>query len=178
MTTVQGQHPCRVQHGCQHSVEAVRSNGTALFTTSNALFYSRIRVETLSVKNSHFLYCNYLIDMQPAWAALVYHFVYDDWCASFIRSSEFLFHHSQESRVLQTEYARIKQGQAMEPLDTQRYKLAPPPLARQNDVGAWKKALENAHSQLEHQHNRCCACPRLWLMSKARHLFFGTLWHL
>eukprot|EP00803_Ostreobium_quekettii_P000952 evm.model.scf_12EXC.10 EVM.evm.TU.scf_12EXC.10 scf_12EXC:95389-100682(+) len=60
----------------------------------------------------------------------------------------------QGSKVLQTEYARLRQGNAMDPLDTQRYKLTPPSTARQNDIGAWRKALDNANSQLEHQHNR------------------------
>ena len=39
-------------------------------------------------------------------------------------------------------------------LDIARYRLDEPPLNRRNDVTAWRDALENAHSQLEHQYNR------------------------
>ena len=39
-----------------------------------------------------------------------------------------------------------------------RYRLDKPSLAKRNDVSAWKKALDNAHSQLGHQHNRCAPC--------------------
>lgn len=42
----------------------------------------------------------------------------------------------------------------MAQLDTTRYRLDEPPLNRRNDVAAWKAALDNAHSQLEHQYNR------------------------
>ncbi|KAK9806831.1 hypothetical protein WJX72_004086 [[Myrmecia] bisecta] len=60
----------------------------------------------------------------------------------------------QDHPVLQHEYNRVKAGQPMAALDTTRYRLDPPPLARRNDVAAWKQALDNAHSQLEHQYNR------------------------
>jgi pre-mRNA-splicing factor SPF27 len=40
----------------------------------------------------------------------------------------------------------------MRPLDSERYRLDPP--AQRNDLAAWRKALDNAHSQLEHQHLR------------------------
>ena len=60
--------------------------------------------------------------------------------------------------MLQAELARLRAGGAMEPLDLQRCLLEPPPLEKRNDFAAWKKALDNAHSQLEHQYNRCsCA---------------------
>jgi pre-mRNA-splicing factor SPF27 len=39
-------------------------------------------------------------------------------------------------------------------LDTTRYRLDPPPQSRRNDVAAWRAALDNAHSQLQHQYNR------------------------
>ncbi len=42
----------------------------------------------------------------------------------------------------------------MPPLDTTRYMLNPPGQARRNDVGEWKRSLDNASSQLEHQYLR------------------------
>lgn len=42
----------------------------------------------------------------------------------------------------------------MPPLDVTRYRLDPPPQAQRNDYTAWQAALDNAHSQLEHQLNR------------------------
>lgn len=57
--------------------------------------------------------------------------------------------------VLQTELERVQEGKPMEALDVTRYRLDKPPLTRRNDFAAWKKALENAHSQLGHQYNRC-----------------------
>lgn len=60
----------------------------------------------------------------------------------------------QERPVLQSEYERVKAGKPLEPLDTTRFHLAPPPPNKQNDFGAWRKATDNAHSQLEHQYNR------------------------
>ncbi len=56
--------------------------------------------------------------------------------------------------VLQAELARVRAGVAMEAMDVTRYRLDPPPPERKNDVGAWRRALDNAHSQLEHQYNR------------------------
>ncbi len=57
--------------------------------------------------------------------------------------------------MLQAELERVQEGKPMEDLDITRYRLDKPPLARRNDFAAWKKALENAHSQLGHQYNRC-----------------------
>ena len=65
---------------------------------------------------------------------------------------------SQGHPVLQAELARVRAGVAMEAIDVTRYRLDPPPLERKNDVGAWRRALDNAHSQLEHQYNRCSQC--------------------
>ena len=78
--------------------------------------------------------------------------------------------------VLQHEYDRVKAGTPMEPLDTSRFRLAQPPANKQNDFSAWRKATDNAHSQLEHQYNRyiavfgalsCCisgCVPHTWPM--------------
>ena len=56
--------------------------------------------------------------------------------------------------VLQAEYDRVRAEQPMPELDKLRYKCLPPPENRKNDVAAWHSALDNAHSQLEHQYNR------------------------
>ena len=39
-------------------------------------------------------------------------------------------------------------------MDKSRLRCEPPPENRKNDVSAWHAALDNAHSQLEHQYNR------------------------
>lgn len=57
--------------------------------------------------------------------------------------------------VLKAELDRVRSGLPMAGLDIARYRLDEPPLNRRNDVTAWRDALENAHSQLEHQYNRC-----------------------
>ena len=56
--------------------------------------------------------------------------------------------------MLRAELDRVGAGIKMEPLDTVRYRLDEPPLNRRGDVAAWRAALDNAHSQLEHQYNR------------------------
>ena len=48
----------------------------------------------------------------------------------------------------------MRAGKAKQEMDTTRYRLDPPPLHRRNDLSAWRAAVENAHSQLEHQYNR------------------------
>ncbi len=62
---------------------------------------------------------------------------------------------AQAHPLLKEEYARVRAGQPKPEMDTTRYRLDPPPLNRRNDISAWRSALENAHSQLEHQYNRC-----------------------
>ena len=66
----------------------------------------------------------------------------------------------QGDEVLETEYARVEAGEKMAGMDTRRYNLDPPPAAKRNDVGAWRAALDNAHSQLEHQYNRRACGPQ------------------
>lgn len=39
----------------------------------------------------------------------------------------------------------------MPPVDASRYRLDPPSAAHKADPAAWKSAVDNAHSQLEHQ---------------------------
>mmetsp|Transcript_30830 Transcript_30830/g.37364 ORF Transcript_30830/g.37364 Transcript_30830/m.37364 type:complete len:243 (+) Transcript_30830:254-982(+) len=57
----------------------------------------------------------------------------------------------QEGSVIANELQRVAEGKPVEPLDTTRYRLEPPPLNRRNDPGAWKHGLTNAQAQLEHQ---------------------------
>ena len=64
--------------------------------------------------------------------------------------------------MLQAELARVRAGVAMEAMDVTRYRLDHPPPERKNDVGAWRRALDNAHSQLEHQYNRRASRRRIW----------------
>eukprot|EP00899_Mesostigma_viride_P002197 jgi/Mesvir1/11979/Mv00293-RA.1 len=73
------------------------------------------------------------------------------------------------SPALATEYERVATGQPMAPLDVSRYRLDPPPSHRRNDPVAWKAAVDNAKSQLEHQHVRLVNLelmlkfvPRVW----------------
>ena len=42
----------------------------------------------------------------------------------------------------------------MQPLDTTRYRLDAPQGPKRHDFSAWKAAVDNAHSQLEHQYTR------------------------
>ena len=49
---------------------------------------------------------------------------------------------------------RVKAKLPMPPLDNTRFRLEPPSLLKRNDYGEWKKAVDNAHSQLEHQYTR------------------------
>ena len=55
---------------------------------------------------------------------------------------------------MKAELERVRAGHPMASLDIARYRLDEPPLNRRNDVAAWRSALDNAHSQLEHQYNR------------------------
>ncbi|KAJ3482068.1 hypothetical protein NLI96_g7232 [Meripilus lineatus] len=55
--------------------------------------------------------------------------------------------------LLEAELARVESRQPLPPLDTSRYQL-PGPTAVPATEEDWKLALENAHSQLEHQRLR------------------------
>lgn len=59
------------------------------------------------------------------------------------------------SPLLKTEWARVRAGKAMDTMDTSRYDLQPPKGKAAEDEVAWKRALDNARAQTEHQHNRC-----------------------
>ena len=51
-------------------------------------------------------------------------------------------------------WMRVCDGQPMPKIDTSRYALDPPPPAQQTDPEAWRRAVQNAQSQLEHQNTR------------------------
>uniref|UniRef100_A0A7S0MSM4 Pre-mRNA-splicing factor SPF27 n=1 Tax=Pyramimonas obovata TaxID=1411642 RepID=A0A7S0MSM4_9CHLO len=53
--------------------------------------------------------------------------------------------------LIDQELKRVGLGASLAPMDQTRFRLDPPALNRRNDVNAWKQALNNAHSQLEHQ---------------------------
>lgn len=59
------------------------------------------------------------------------------------------------SPLLKSEWARVRAGKPMDPMDTSRYDLQPPQGAAAEDEAAWKRALDNVRAQTEHQHNRC-----------------------
>lgn len=58
------------------------------------------------------------------------------------------------SPILKAEWTRVRLGRAMELMDTSRYELQPPRNAAAEDDTAWKRAIDNARAQVEHQHNR------------------------
>jgi pre-mRNA-splicing factor SPF27 len=55
--------------------------------------------------------------------------------------------------MLQAEMQRVEAGESLPPIDTIRYQLPGPTTPEPTDDD-WKKSLQNAHSQLEHQRLR------------------------
>jgi pre-mRNA-splicing factor SPF27 len=68
----------------------------------------------------------------------------------------------QDHPLLQAEWMRICDQQPMSRIDTSRYALDPPPVAKQADPQAWRRAVENAEAQHEHQNTRSApaACSK------------------
>ena len=60
----------------------------------------------------------------------------------------------QDHPLLQAEWMRVCDGQRMPSIDTSRYALEGPSQAKQADPTAWRRAVENAEAQLEHQGTR------------------------
>ncbi|KAJ1718765.1 hypothetical protein LPJ61_006482, partial [Coemansia biformis] len=57
----------------------------------------------------------------------------------------------KNNALLRKEYERVRAGQALPQFDIERYKLEAPSGADAECVDAWKRAADNAASQLEHQ---------------------------
>lgn len=65
----------------------------------------------------------------------------------------------QEGSIVAQELERVARGEAMAEMDTSRYDLDPPGPSHKDDPEAWGAAVDNAHSQLEHQYTRYgCVC--------------------
>lgn len=56
--------------------------------------------------------------------------------------------------ILKAELERVKRKEQMQPLESTRYLLLEPESLLKHDPSEWKKSLENAQSQLEHQSTR------------------------
>eukprot|EP01104_Vermistella_antarctica_P007165 TRINITY_DN1791_c0_g2_i2.p1 TRINITY_DN1791_c0_g2~~TRINITY_DN1791_c0_g2_i2.p1 ORF type:complete len:441 (-),score=195.99 TRINITY_DN1791_c0_g2_i2:85-1407(-) len=56
--------------------------------------------------------------------------------------------------ILKGEFERMARGEPMPPLDMSKLSLSAPTGTGKNDLGKWKEAVHNAHSQLEHQNLR------------------------
>ena len=53
--------------------------------------------------------------------------------------------------MLSKEYDRIRAGKPPVALDMARYRLEEPPTHHTDDPRAWKRAVENAQAQMQHQ---------------------------
>eukprot|EP00622_Pseudochattonella_farcimen_P000458 FR734956.1.p1 GENE.FR734956.1~~FR734956.1.p1 ORF type:complete len:215 (+),score=33.63 FR734956.1:167-811(+) len=58
------------------------------------------------------------------------------------------------AELVQAEMARLAAQEPMAKLDLSRYEVPEPAKELRRDASAWKKAVNNARVQLEHQHNR------------------------
>eukprot|EP00298_Acanthocystis_sp_HF-20_P026787 c4615_g1_i1.p1 GENE.c4615_g1_i1~~c4615_g1_i1.p1 ORF type:complete len:217 (+),score=77.58 c4615_g1_i1:30-680(+) len=60
----------------------------------------------------------------------------------------------ERNPLLKQEFERIARGERIPPIDTVRYQLNRPSTEHWNDISSWNTAVNNARSQLEHQHLR------------------------
>ncbi|KXS17090.1 breast carcinoma amplified sequence 2 [Gonapodya prolifera JEL478] len=58
----------------------------------------------------------------------------------------------ESNPILAAELDRVERGQKLNAIDTSRYRLPKPP--QDDDLEGWKKAVDNARAQLEHQYSR------------------------
>eukprot|EP00232_Nephroselmis_pyriformis_P002130 CAMPEP_0182907854 /NCGR_PEP_ID=MMETSP0034_2-20130328/34793_1 /TAXON_ID=156128 /ORGANISM="Nephroselmis pyriformis, Strain CCMP717" /LENGTH=240 /DNA_ID=CAMNT_0025043907 /DNA_START=96 /DNA_END=818 /DNA_ORIENTATION=- len=103
----------------------------------------------------------YADELPPAWKAQVDQLIEEEMRRSRKKPADFLellppapelaF---KDAPALKAEYLRVAAGQPIKPLDMSRYQMEEPPLAKKNDVKAWEKAVDNARTQIEHQHVR------------------------
>lgn len=59
-----------------------------------------------------------------------------------------------ETKIMKTEFERIKNRHPMELLSMKRYELPHPPANQKNDISAWMECLKNSMAQLQHQAER------------------------
>jgi pre-mRNA-splicing factor SPF27 len=71
-------------------------------------------------------------------------------CQNQSESSQISSQIVKNNEILAAELERIKRNEPLAILDTSRYALNPPSEAHASE-DAWKRALDNAHAQVEHQ---------------------------
>jgi len=77
----------------------------------------------------------------------------------FFKPSNYLAKYSKlelnfESDLLRQEMKRVANKEPLRAIDTTRYELQPPAQNKQNDINAWKVAIQNCQTQLQHQYLR------------------------
>lgn len=59
-----------------------------------------------------------------------------------------------DSDLVRNELDRLAQGRPQQPVDMSRYKVEPPPEHMRDSLDAWRKAVDNAHAQLQATRSR------------------------